>query len=103
MFLVTANLAFQLQSLLLSSLRKLSLKRIFLTTIPTFLPIMVPFPFRQSPTLTRLVKRNRMNLMLLTFSTVSCDLFRNIHLYHYQPSIEKTTMFLYFFAILSKC
>jgi len=96
---VTADLAFQFQSLFLSSLRKFPLKRILLPAVTSFLPRMSPFPFGHSPTLSSLVKRNRMSLMLLAFGTESCHFFRNIHSCHYQSSNENTTVFLYFFTM----
>jgi hypothetical protein len=38
-----------------------------------------------------------MNLMLPALGAVSRYLLRNIHFYHYRPSIERTTVFLYLF------
>ena len=77
---VTTNLTLQLQSLLLSRLRKLPLKRILLPTIPTLLPqTMVTLTLRQRPTLPHLIQRNRMSLMLLTPWTIRLNLFGNIH------------------------
>jgi hypothetical protein len=96
---VAADLALELQGLLLGRLGEFSLKRILLAPVATLLSLMVTFSFGQGPPLSRLVKRNRMNLMLPTLRTVSRDLLRNIHYYHYQLSIEKTTVFLYFFAM----
>jgi len=77
---VTTNLTLQLQSLLLRRLSKLPLKRILLTTIPPLFPqTVMPLTFRKRPTLTSLVQRNRMNLMLFAPWAIRLGFFRNIH------------------------
>jgi len=98
---VTANLALQLQSLLLGRLGKFSLKWILLPTVPSLFSLMCPLAFRHWSPLSRLVKRDCMGLMLLALWAVSCDLLWNVHLNHYQLCIKKTRMHLYFFAMFT--
>ena len=76
---VTTNFALYPESLLLGSLGKLSLKRIFLSTVAHFLPFVVTFTLSQSSAFSGLVQANRMILMNLTLRTVRPDFLRNVH------------------------
>ena len=95
---ITANLALQLERLLLRCLGKLSLKRIFLPTISPFLPqTVVAFPFGHRSTFPSLIESDRMNLMLFTPGTVRLHFLRNIHFIHDQLCIKEAAHVLILF------
>ncbi len=76
---VPADFAFYPESLFLCSFRELSLKRIFLSTITSFLSIVCSFTFSQGTTLPSLVQGDSVNLMSFAVRTVRPDFFGNIH------------------------
>jgi len=95
--LITANFAFQLQSLFLRCFRKFPLKRVLLSTVAFLLSAVLAFALCQGSPLSSLVKGNRVSLMLLTFRTVRSNFFRNVHTSRQQLCIKKTHILLYFF------
>ena len=99
---VTANLAFQLQSLLLGRLRELPLKRIFLPAVPSFFTFMMSLALSQGSSFSRLVERHCMRLMLFAFWAICFDFFGNIHVSHNQLCIKKTTRTLILFRRSSR-
>jgi hypothetical protein len=92
-------LALVIECSLLGCLGKFSLKWIFLPAVPSLFSLMCPLALRHGSPLPGLVKRDCMGLMLPALWAVSCDLFWNVHLNHYQLCIKKTRVHLYFFAI----
>jgi hypothetical protein len=96
---VPANLALQLQRLLLGRLGELSLKRILLPTVTSLFSRVLTRTFSQGSRLANLVETNRVSLMLFTFLAIGFDFFGNIHSSHDQLCIKNPHMFLYFFAI----
>ena len=96
-----ANFAFKAQSLFLGGFSELFLQCVFLSTVAFFFACVVAFAMCHSSAFSRFVQGHCMNLMLLTFRAVRCDFFRNVHVIHYQLSINKTCAFLYLFALFS--
>jgi len=97
---VAADLALQLQSLLLRRFSKLSLKRILLSPVPLlFSQSMAAFTLREWSALASLIKSNRMSLVLLTPWTVCSYFLGNVHYSHNRLCIRRLHTFLYFFAI----
>ena len=83
MYREAADFAFQFKRLLFRRLCKFSLKRILLSTVTPLFAIMMSFSFGKGSPLSRLIERNRVNLMFLAFRTVSCNFLGNIHFQHY--------------------
>jgi len=96
---VTTHLTLVPKRLLLRSLRKLTLKRILLSTVTSLFPCVRTLTLRQGTAFPCLVQRNRVNLMNLTMRTVSLDFFGNIHAIRIQLSNRGTHAFLYLFRI----
>jgi hypothetical protein len=78
----TADPAFQLQSLFLRCLRKLSLKRILLPTVTSLFSRVLTRTFSQGSRLANLVETNRVSLMLFAFRAIGPDFFWNVQINH---------------------
>jgi hypothetical protein len=99
---VPADFALQFNRLLFGCLGELSLKRIFLPTIPPFFPqTVVAFPFGHGPAFPSLIESDGMNLMLFTPWTVRLHFLRNIHFIHDQLCIKEAAHILILFPLSS--
>jgi hypothetical protein len=78
----TADPAFELQSLFLRCLRKLSLKRILLPTVTSLFSRVLTRTFSQGSRLANLVETNRVSLMLFAFRAIGFNLFWNVQINH---------------------
>jgi hypothetical protein len=94
---VVADFAFEAQGLFFGCFREFSLQWIFLSTITLLFAFVVAFAFGEGTAFARLVEGYTVNLMSLTFGTVSLYFFWNVHDI-YQLCIRETYAFLYFFA-----
>jgi transcriptional antiterminator len=99
---VTADFAFNPQSLFFGCFGEFSLERIFLSAVASFFSFMVAFAFRQGSTLSSLVQGDRVNLVNLASRTERPNFFRNIHVNHYQLCNRENIRILILFLLFQQ-
>jgi hypothetical protein len=98
---VTANFAFQAQSLFLGGFGEFFLQRETLSTVAFFFAGVVAFAFSHSAAFTCFVQGHSVSLMLLAFGAVRRYFFRNVHVFTFQRTNKNTASSYTFSAFLA--
>jgi hypothetical protein len=76
---VATFFAFEAQSLFFSGFGEFALKRVLLSAVPLFFPLVMAFTLSKRPSFSCLVQTYSVRLMSFALWTVRADLFGNIH------------------------